>query len=144
MGPHGKQQAVTGTGVFTRQVSGPPAVFQRNFCGATWIFDEIGRKLGITDDLKACFPETWKQILSIAYYLILEDRNPLSRFPRWATNHRHPFGAVISSQRYSDLFSLITEEVKRQFFILQTKRRMETERCGYYTSVAGRHRLHGA
>jgi len=114
--------------------SGIPAVFQRNFCGATWLFDEIGRKLGIADDLKACFPETWKQILSIAYYLILEDRNPLSRFPRWATNHRHPFAALIPSQRSSDLFGLITEEAKRQFFVLQAKRRMETEYLAYDTT----------
>ena len=69
----------------------------RNLYGATFLFDEIGRKLGISDDLKTCFQETWKQLLSIAYSLILEDRNPLSRFPRWATNHRHPFAAPIPS-----------------------------------------------
>jgi len=110
------------------------AAFKRNFHGATWLFDEIGGKLGIVDDLKACFPETWKQILSIAYYLILEDRNPLSRFPRWASNHRHPFKADIPSQRSSELFGLITEEAKRQFFILQAKRRMETEYLAYDTT----------
>jgi len=107
------------------------AVLHRTFCGATWLFDEIGIKLGITEDLKICFPDSWKQILSIAYFLILEDRNPLSRFPRWATNHRHPFAAAIPSQRSSDLFGMINEESKQRFFVLQAKRRMETEYLAY-------------
>ena len=55
---------------------------QRSFYGATYLFNAIGEKLGITVDLKRCFPDTYDKILSIAYYLILEDRNPLSRFPK--------------------------------------------------------------
>ena len=99
----------------------------REFCGATYLFDKIGEKLGITADVKVCFPDFWKQLLSIAYYLILEDKNPLSRFPRWAQNHRHPYGASIPSQRSSDLFGLITEDAKQKFFLLQAKRRLEEE-----------------
>ncbi len=110
------------------------SLIHRNFCGATFLFDEIGKKLGISDDLKTCFPETWKQLLSIAYFLILEDRNPLSRFPRWATNHRHPFAATIPSQRSSELFSTITEDAKQRFFMLQSRRRMETEYLAYDTT----------
>ncbi len=47
---------------------GPAATleFKRSFYGATYLFDAMGEKLGITKDLKACFPETYKQILSIA------------------------------------------------------------------------------
>jgi len=52
----------------------------RSFYGATYLLDAIGDKLGITDDVKQCFPNSYRQILSIAYYLILEDRNPLFRF----------------------------------------------------------------
>ena len=80
---------------------------------------------------------SYLQILSIAYYLILEDRNPLSRFPRWAQAHRHPHGEVISSQRSSDLFASITEEEKQRFFRLQGKRRVEKEYLAYdSTSVS--------
>jgi transposase len=106
----------------------------RLFCGATALFDAIGEKLGITEDLKTCFPDSWKEILSIAYYLILEDRNPLSRFPRWASNHRHPFGGNIPSQRSSDLFGTIGEDAKQRFFLAQTRRRMETEYLAYDTT----------
>src|SRR3989339_636826 len=74
----------------------------RCFYGATYPFDRIGEDTGVTEDLKACFPDSYRQVLSIAYYLILEDKNPLSRFPHWATLHRHPHGTTISSQRSSE------------------------------------------
>jgi len=72
---------------------------QAQFLRRNVSFDSIGEKLGIVKDLKNCFPESYKQILSLAYYLIMEDRNPLSRFPKWAATHLHPFGANIPSQR---------------------------------------------
>ena len=69
-------------------------VTQRLFFGATYLFDAIGEKLGITHDLKMCFPDTYRQILSIAYYLILEDTAPLYRFEKWGTLHWHPYGKI--------------------------------------------------
>jgi len=104
---------------------------ERLFYGATYLFDQIGSVTGVTADLKACFPSTYKQILSIAYYLILEDQNPLFRFKKWAKLHRHPYGEDIPSQRSSELFQSITEEAKMQFFRLQGKRRVEKEYWAY-------------
>ncbi len=107
------------------------------FGGATHLFDEIGKNLGITTDLKHCFPEFYRQVLSIAYYLILEDNNPLSRFPKWAALHKHPFGRDIPSQRSSELFASITEEKRTQFFERQGKRRVEKEYWAYdITSIS--------
>jgi len=103
----------------------------RCFYGATYLFDRIGEDTGVTQDLKTCFPESYRQILSIAYYLILEDKNPLSRFPRWAALHRHPHGESISSQRSSELFASITEEARQRFFRLQGKRRVDREYLAY-------------
>jgi len=109
----------------------------RNFYGATYLFDQIGENTGVTEDLKTCFPDHYRQILSIVYYLILEDRNPLSRFPRWAAIHHHPHGQAISSQRSSELFAAITEEARQHFFRLQGKRRVEREYLAYdSTSVS--------
>ena len=112
---------------------GPVPVIQteRLFYGATYLFDQIGTVTGVTADLKTCFPNTYKQILSIAYYLILEDRNPLFRFRKWAMLHKHPYGKDIPSQRSSELFQSITEETKMQFFRLQGKRRAEKEYWAY-------------
>ncbi|ABR49269.1 transposase, IS4 family protein [Alkaliphilus metalliredigens QYMF] len=112
----------------------PSTTVKHSYYGATYLFDAIGESLGITADLKRCFPEIYKQILSIAYFLILEDRNSLSRFPKWDKTHRHPFGNCIPSQRSSDIFHSITEEAKERFFHLQGKRRMENEYWAYDTT----------
>src|SRR5665647_247959 len=112
----------------------PVTECRRSFFGATYLFDAIGEKLGITDDLAKCFPDIYKSILSIAYYLILEDRNPLSRFPKWAATHTHPYGANIPSQRSSELFGSIPEDAKERFFKLQGKRRVEKEFLAYDTT----------
>lgn len=123
---------------------GPVAVTEckREFYGATYLFNAIGEKLGVTSDLKKCFPETYQKILSIAYYLILEDRNSLSRFPKWARTHAHPFGTNIPSQRSSELFYSIGENAKQEFFNLQCLRRLEKEYLAYdITSVSSYSKL---
>jgi transposase len=109
----------------------PPAKavkqYRRRFFGATYLLDVIGKKLGVTNDLRKCFPDTYTQILSIAYYLILEDKNPLYRFEKWGSTHRHPYGEDISSQRSSEIFSEISEDAVRRFFQSQGARRAERE-----------------
>jgi len=112
----------------------PAQASKRTFFGATYLFDAIGEKCGITADLKKSYPDLYKQILSIAYYLILEDRNPLSRFSRWAASHSHPFGKDIPSQRSSELFGQIDEAGKQNFFRLQGKRHIEQEFLAYDTT----------
>lgn len=109
-------------------------IAKRRFYGATLLFDKIGEKIGLTEDLKNCFPDTYKEILSIAYYLILEDKNPLSRFPKWAKTHKHPFAEVISSQRSSELFANMENDGRERFFYKQGKRRAEKEFWAYDTT----------
>ena len=109
----------------------PSTKTARSFYGATYLFDQIGKLMGVTDDVKICFPQSYRQILSLAYYLILEDRNPLSRFPYWAALHHHPYGEIIPSQRSSEIFASISEEARQRFFKLQGKRRVEREYLAY-------------
>lgn len=110
------------------------SVSERKFCGATCLLDAIGEKLGLVADLKACFPKGYKMILSIAYYLILEDSSPLFRFGKWHALHTHPYGGDIPSRRSSELFASITEDAKTRFFRLQGLRRAEDEYLAYDTS----------
>ena len=119
-----------------KRKTGPVPVTQttRKFYGATYLFKEIGNKIGLVSNLKKCFPDTYKQILSIAYYLILEDKNPLSRFPKWSKLHKHPYDRDIPSQRSSELFASISEEKKSQFFKMQGKNRTEKEYWAYDTT----------
>ncbi|BDF78052.1 IS1634 family transposase [Pyramidobacter piscolens] len=115
----------------------PAVKTDRLFFGATYLLDQIGKLSGVAEDLKTCFPNHYKQILSIAYYLILEDQTPLFRFKKWGKLHRHPYGKEISSQRSSELFQSVTEESKMKFFRLQGKRRVEKEYWAYdSTSVS--------
>lgn len=115
---------------------GPMAIDMtaRRFYGATYLLDEIGNILGLTEDLKQCFPGTYKQIQSIAYYLILESDSPLFRFEKWSALHKHPYGKDIPSQRSSEIFADINEEVKNKFFRLQERRRHEDEYWAYDTT----------
>lgn len=111
----------------------------RYYYGATYLLDEIGTITGITEDLKACFPDTYRQIQSIAYYLILEDSAPLYRFEKWNHLHKHPFGENITSQRSSELFASITEDAKHKFFRMQGKRRTEKEFWAYDITTISSH-----
>ncbi|SFI28989.1 Transposase [Tindallia magadiensis] len=115
------------THVPAKQGPVPITKVQRRSYGATHLFDQIGQQTGVQEDLKACFPGMYKQFLSIAYYLIMEDHNPLSRFPHWQRLHVHPYGEDISSQRSSELFQSIEEESRMTFFRKQGKRRIEKE-----------------
>lgn len=85
----------------------PITEYKRSFYGATYLFDQIGQITGITNDLKSCFPDSYNQILSIAYYLILAENNALSRFTHWQKLHIYPNREDIPSQRSSELFQLI-------------------------------------
>ena len=51
----------------------PATECKRQFYGATYLLDQIGDKLGIVDDLKASFPDRYKQLLSLAYFFVLEE-----------------------------------------------------------------------
>ena len=135
----GKRRAQKEADPIVRKGPVPVARTSRLFFGATYLLDQIGEVTGLTADLKACFPNTYKQIQSIAYYLVLEDQNPLFRFKKWAAIHRHPYGKDIPSQRSTEIFQSVTEEAKMHFFRLQGKRRAEKEYWAYdSTSISSR------
>lgn len=101
------------------------------YYGATYLFDKLAEELGLTADLKQCFPDSYKKLLSIVYYLILEDNNPLYRFEKWNFTHKHSYGADIASPHSSEFFASITDEQVNKFFRLQGKRRVEEEYWAY-------------
>lgn len=135
----GKRRAQKDADPVVRKGPVPVARTDRLFFGATYLLDQIGEVTGLTADMKTCFPDTYKQIQSIAYYLVLEDQNPLFRFKKWAAIHRHPYGKDIPSQRSTEIFQSVTEEAKMRFFRLQGKRRVEKEYWAYdSTSISSR------
>ena len=112
----------------------PTDICLRQFYGATYLLDQISSKTGISIDLGRCFGSLASQILSIAYYLILEEGMPLYRFHKWGMTHRHPYGKDIPSQRSSELFGLITEDAKMDYFKRQAKRHGLNEYLAFDTT----------
>jgi len=68
----GRGRKKTEAAAVAKRGPAPSTQTARSFYGATYLLDMIGEKFGITEDLKQCFPNSFQQILSIAYYLILE------------------------------------------------------------------------
>ena len=126
-----KKMAASVTAVSTKTGPKPFAEARHLYYGATYLLDQLSEELGLTSDLKQCFPDTYKKLLSIAYYLILEDNNPLYRFEKWNFTHKHPYGADIASPRSSELFAAIKDEQVNKFFRLQGKRRVQEEYWAY-------------
>lgn len=65
----------------------------------------------------------------------MEENNPLYRFEKWGSIHKHPYGEIITSQRSSELFASITDKARLCFFRLQGERRIETEYWAYDTTT---------
>jgi len=106
----------------------------RSFYGATYLLDAIGEKLGLIKELEYCFGEAYKQILSLAYYLILEADAPLFRFEKWGILHKHPYDKNIPSQRSSELFASITEADKNTFLARWGSHKADKEFWAYDTT----------
>ena len=110
------------------------ATARRFYFGATHLLDEISKVTGIEEDLRACFPGTYKIWMSLAYYMVLESDSPLYRFGRWSFDHRHPYGDNLPSQRISELLRDVPEAAKLEFFKRQSWRRQEKEYLAYDTT----------
>jgi transposase len=118
------------------KVESPGCHYYDLYYGAVYLLEQICADLtGLSDDLAFCFPNTYKQILSLAYYLVLEDRPTCHRFERWAFDHKHPYEKVLTSQRISDLLiDGFPENQKLLFFERQASRRLEDEYLAYDTT----------
>ena len=115
-------------------VCGLPKTASRTYYGATRLLDEIGRLTGVEEDLKASFPERYREILSLVYYLVLESDSPMHRFTRWSHDHKHPADKEISSQRISKIMRDISEGERVFFFKRQAAKRREKEYLAYDTT----------
>ena len=104
------------------------------FYGATYLLESFANEMGLTHDLRQCFPDTYQKLLSIVFFLILEDNNPLYRFEKWHLTHKHPYRQDIASPRSSEFFAAITDDQVTQFLRLQAKRRVEEEYWAYDSS----------
>ncbi len=106
----------------------------RKYYGAIHLLETIGKVVGITEDLKACFADDYQKITALVYYLVLENDAPMYRFSKWARTHYIPEAKGLCSQRISELFESISERSKMMFFEHQSRRRLENEYLAYDTT----------
>jgi transposase len=110
------------------KVSIPSKTFQH---GATYLLEKIADRTGVLNDLKVCFPETYRMILSLVFFLIIESGKALYLARHFTESHSHPYGDLITSPNISKLLSSINEDSKLKFFKLQANRRLENEYLAY-------------
>lgn len=122
-------------------VRDPAVTADTKVIGQAVILDRVVDDLDLGRVLRKAFPDTWRQILSMAYYIAVRG-GPLSYCESWSKNHDHPCGTSLSSQRISDILRNLTEDGQKTFF-KEWGRKMAERDYLYYdiTSVSSYGRL---
>jgi len=117
-------------------VSAPAVTAKTTVIGPTLILDKITQEIGLQKILKKCFPDTWEQLLGLAYYLTCRSE-ALSHADTWLKNHQAFLPEGLSSQRISDLLGKLSEDAKLTFFQSWAKKIGEKEYfCYDITSIS--------
>lgn len=114
----------------------PVVTASAEIIGPSIILNAITKELGLDELLKSCFPETYKQILVMAYYLVVDGR-ALSHCEGWCKSHIPLMAPLMVSQRISELLSSITFDAKQTFLSQWMRSILEEEYLCYdITSVS--------
>lgn len=104
--------------------------------GQKLLLEKIDQEIGLSKILRKASPETWKQILSLAWYMVCTGK-ALSYAENWCQNHETPFSGDLSSQRISELLGQMPEDDRQTFFKLWGKQIAEKDYLCYdITSVS--------
>ncbi|MBS4455416.1 IS1634 family transposase [Tuanshanicoccus lijuaniae] len=109
---------------------------ERQHYGATYYLHELAKQLHLIDDLQTVLPNHYQQVLNLAYYLILSPTNSMQFFSYWSKHQYLPYDCeqTLTSQRISELFQLIDEEIKQRFFNARMNRTINKEFLYYDTT----------
>lgn len=104
--------------------------------GPSLILDFFNESLGLGKLLKSCFPQTYQQIMAMAYYLVAEG-GPLSYCSAWCNSHVPSLALPLASQRISEVLGSITTDQKQTFLGRWMKKILEDDYLCYdITSVS--------
>lgn len=113
-----------------------PVTASAEIVGPSIVLDHITHQLGLDKLLKSCFPDSYQQILTMAYYLTSRG-DPLSHCETWCKGHAPSLTASLTSQRISELLGSIGTDAKQTFFTKWTKKVVgEDQLCYDITSVS--------
>lgn len=139
----GKISPVTGAFIPSKRLSSEQAVIRdksvtasAQIVGPTLILDALTAQLGLKNLLKSCFPSTYQQIMTAAYYLVA-DGGALSHCSTWCKSHAPLMAPSLVTQRLSEILSSITLDAKQTFLKKWMKEVLEDDYLCYdITSVS--------
>jgi len=94
------------------------------------ILNKIADDAELTKVFRKAFPDTWQQILSLAWYMT-STGDALSHAESWCRNHEVPGNKVLSSLRISELLSKMREDERQTFFKLWGRQASEKDYLCY-------------
>ncbi len=83
--------------------------------GVYWFLVKIAEKTGLYDILQSSFPSIWKEIFTLACYLIVSDK-PVMYCEDWLSENEWIDVKNMSSQRISDLLCSFGETERNRFY----------------------------
>ena len=83
--------------------------------GAVYLLGKISEKIGLTKILTAAIPEYWKEVLTLAWYMILSDK-PVMYCSDWISCTETLSVGDLSSQRISELLVAFGAKTRHAFF----------------------------
>ena len=104
-----------------------PARDERLLEAATWLVDEVLRRTGAVDALRASLPSAHRELRSLAAFLLTEEKAPLSAFWKWSRLRRHPYGADLSPERCAEVLARVDGAARTRFFRALGSRHPEDE-----------------
>ncbi len=114
----------------------PAVTATARIVGPALLLDSIDAKLGLGKVLKSCYPDTYQQILCLAYYLAMRG-GALCHCETWSKSHAHPYHNTLTSQRISEILRLLAHAEQQTFFAKWGKKVLENDYLCYdITSVS--------
>jgi len=114
----------------------PDVTATARIVGPAVLLDSITTELELDKVLKSCFPNAYRQILCMAYYLAMRG-DPLCHCEAWSKSHAHPYNSVLTSQRISEILKSLNSEEQQTFFAKWGKKVLENDYLCYdITSIS--------
>ena len=96
------------------------------------VYDKIVENIKLKEALSLSFPDDWKKILSVAYYLTATERE-LQFSKQWSEENATPYNNVLTSMMVSELLGALSDNGISLFFTLW-KLRLQPDET-YVTSI---------
>lgn len=108
---------------------------ERKHYGAGYYLLQVAKSVGLVGDLETLFPKSYQALLNLAFYLVLAPTNSMKQYEEWVKANYVPYDISLTSQRISEIFTVVTEAKKQSFFNLRAAR-VQKEEYWYYDTTS--------